>query len=181
MLNNQRKSISKKMRFEVFKRDCFTCAYCGRKPPAVTLEADHIKPVSKGGKNRKDNLVTSCFDCNRGKGATELSAIPESLSDRAERIKEAESQLKAYRKIIDAHEERLESDTWDVVHELFGDNCNELRSDWFKSIRRFVDKIGREEACEAADIAYIKFNDKFDRWKYFCGICWNKLKGDKYA
>jgi len=37
------------------------------------LNADHIKPVAKGGSNRIENLVTSCFDCNSGKSDRELS------------------------------------------------------------------------------------------------------------
>lgn len=40
-----RKPISKKLRFEVFKRDGFRCAYCGKFPPAVILEVDHIEPI----------------------------------------------------------------------------------------------------------------------------------------
>lgn len=62
-----REPISKKLRFEVFKRDKFTCQYCGRKPPSVSLEADHYVPVSQGGPTVFMNLITSCFDCNRGK------------------------------------------------------------------------------------------------------------------
>ena len=68
-----RKPLSKKMRFEVFKRDKFTCQYCGRTAPDVILEVDHIKPVAEGGTNDLINLVTSCKDCNRGKGKRELS------------------------------------------------------------------------------------------------------------
>ena len=63
----ERKSLSKKLRFEIFKRDQFTCQYCGQQPPDVVLEVDHIMPVSKGGDNDEMNLVTACFDCNRGK------------------------------------------------------------------------------------------------------------------
>lgn len=70
---NLRVSISKKKRFEVFKRDSFTCQYCGRKAPEIVLHCDHIMPVSKGGKNDILNLITSCFDCNSGKGARELT------------------------------------------------------------------------------------------------------------
>lgn len=69
----KRKSLSKKTRFEVFKRDSFTCQYCGRKAPDVVLEVDHIKPVAKGGDNNITNLVTSCHDCNSGKGARKLN------------------------------------------------------------------------------------------------------------
>lgn len=66
-------SVSQKMRFEVFKRDSFTCQYCGRSAPDVLLEADHVEPESKGGKGTMLNLITACFDCNRGKSATPLS------------------------------------------------------------------------------------------------------------
>ena len=69
----KRKNISKSVRFEVFKRDSFTCQYCGRSAPDVVLEIDHIIPVSKGGENEITNLITSCFDCNRGKGRKKLT------------------------------------------------------------------------------------------------------------
>lgn len=68
-----RKPLSKKLRFEVFKRDKFTCQYCGRSAPDVILEVDHIMPVKEGGTNDIMNLVTACKECNRGKGARELS------------------------------------------------------------------------------------------------------------
>ena len=71
----KRKSISKKNRFEVLKRDKFTCKWCGKSPVLgddVVLEIDHVVPVSKGGDNHILNLVTSCFSCNRGKGANKI-------------------------------------------------------------------------------------------------------------
>ena len=49
------------------KRDNFTCQYCGRKPPEVILEIDHIIPVSKKGSIESENLITACRDCNRAK------------------------------------------------------------------------------------------------------------------
>lgn len=69
----QRKSLSKKLRFEVFKRDSFTCQYCGSKAPDVILEVDHLTPVAEGGTNEFLNLLTSCFSCNRGKSKNRLS------------------------------------------------------------------------------------------------------------
>jgi len=62
-----RRNLSKGARFDVFKRDGFTCQYCGRRPPDVVLECDHIHPVAAGGSNDIDNLVTACADCNAGK------------------------------------------------------------------------------------------------------------------
>lgn len=64
-----RQNLTKKQRFTILKRDNFTCRYCGRKATEVILEIDHIIPVSKGGTNDLNNLITSCRDCNRGKGA----------------------------------------------------------------------------------------------------------------
>lgn len=64
-----------KLRFEILKRDKFTCQYCGRKSPDVILEIDHIHPRSKGGKNIMDNFKTACKDCNMGKSNTLLEII----------------------------------------------------------------------------------------------------------
>lgn len=69
-----RKSLTKRTRFVVFKRDDFTCQYCGRKAPDVVLHVDHIDPVCNGGSNRMGNLVTSCQDCNLGKGGESFVA-----------------------------------------------------------------------------------------------------------
>lgn len=68
-----REAIRSSVRFKVFERDRFTCRYCGRSAPAVILEVDHVHPVSAGGTNSEANLVTSCFDCNRGKRARPVS------------------------------------------------------------------------------------------------------------
>ena len=58
-----------KLRFEIFKRDNFTCQYCGRnvKKDKIKLHVDHIYPKSKNGKYSRDNLITSCEECNLGK------------------------------------------------------------------------------------------------------------------
>jgi hypothetical protein len=70
-----RKPIGKKLRFEIFKRDDFTCQYCGKQPPACVLEVDHINPVAEGGSNDEMNLATSCDACNRGKGKRKLGNV----------------------------------------------------------------------------------------------------------
>jgi uncharacterized protein YbaR (Trm112 family) len=54
-----------RIRNEIFERDNYTCFYCGER--GGKLEADHIKPFSKGGTNDLENLTTSCRRCNRQK------------------------------------------------------------------------------------------------------------------
>jgi hypothetical protein len=53
------------LRNKIFKRDYYTCQYCGDK--GGKLEVDHIIPISKGGNNDLSNLNTSCRKCNRSK------------------------------------------------------------------------------------------------------------------
>lgn len=71
-----RTPISKRTRFDVFKRDHFTCQYCGKQPPAVVLVIDHITPVCSGGTGDPANLITACETCNQGKAGIPLSVVP---------------------------------------------------------------------------------------------------------
>lgn len=73
---SERKPLSKRERFEIFKRDQFTCQYCGCQPPDVVLHVDHINPVANGGGNETMNLVTACESCNQGKAAKLLENVP---------------------------------------------------------------------------------------------------------
>lgn len=70
-----RRAITNALRMEVFARDNFTCRYCGRKPPDVQLQPDHVHPVAKGGSGDIENLVTACKECNTGKGAKTLTEL----------------------------------------------------------------------------------------------------------
>lgn len=67
------RSVSKRTRFEVFKRDGFRCVYCGATPVQRPLHCDHVVAVANGGGNGASNLVTSCDDCNLGKSAVPLA------------------------------------------------------------------------------------------------------------
>ncbi len=51
---------------EVFRRDDFTCQYCGRQSGRLTI--DHLIPRYRGGSHAWTNLVTACATCNRHKG-----------------------------------------------------------------------------------------------------------------
>lgn len=169
-----RKALSKRVRFEVFKRDAFTCQYCGAHPPSVILHVDHIHPVARGGENDADNLITACEACNLGKGARELSSAPESLADKASRIKEAEEQLAGYSAIMQSKRERIEDDIWAVVNVLTGDT--EIRRDRYQSIKTFVERLGVHECFEAAEIARARMRSSRKQFLYFCAICWRKIR-----
>lgn len=110
-------SVSTRTRFEVFKRDNFTCRYCGRKSPEVILEVDHITPICEGGSDDQINLTTSCWDCNRGKAGVSLNEVitAEDPHDKAILILEQERQLAEYNEVVRKQRERKEADIQDLI------------------------------------------------------------------
>lgn len=174
----KRKPISKKVRFEVFKRDGFACQYCGRTPPTVVLHVDHIEAVKRGGSNHQDNLITSCLDCNLGKGATPLSSVPASLKDKAAEVAEREAQIKGYHKALAAKARRIENETWEVAAALEGvERVEKYDRRDLQSIKRFLERAPYWEVIDAAEKALAKFPyGDGSRFRYFCGICWRKIR-----
>ena len=176
----ERKPLSKKMRFDVFKRDSFTCQYCGSNPPAVVLEVDHIHPVSKGGRNLADNLITACFDCNRGKSAGLLTTVPQSITDKAEIIAEKMAQMKAFERMVRAKRKGEESSI-DEVEDVFKSYFDgyHFNPRFRESVRLFLQHINVFDLMDAMNRACSKIGRRDDSIKYFCGICWKTIKERK--
>jgi hypothetical protein len=74
-------AVSKRLRYEILRRDSYTCRYCGASAPDVPLRVDHVTPVALGGADHPSNLVTSCEDCNSGKSSTIAGLVADVLSD----------------------------------------------------------------------------------------------------
>lgn len=53
----------------LFRRDGHICLYCGQHFHAAQLTRDHVLPISRGGKDSWENVVTACFRCNNQKGS----------------------------------------------------------------------------------------------------------------
>lgn len=173
-----RQKISARVRFDVFKRDGFVCHYCGAHPPDALLEVDHIEPVAAGGSNDVDNLITACQRCNRGKGAVPLSVVPQSLAEKAQEVREREAQIAGYREVMDARAGRIEADAWRALRLMFPTAATDgVRRDWLLSTKRFVERMPTHEVMQAAEIAFAKpINSDAQRFRYFCGVCWSKIK-----
>ncbi|WP_225784478.1 HNH endonuclease [Xenophilus sp. Marseille-Q4582] len=172
----KRQTVSKKTRFEVFKRDAFTCQYCGAHPPGVLLHVDHIHPVAEGGTNEIDNLVTACEPCNAGKGARLLNVAPETLAQKAAQVAEREAQLQGYAEILEAKRQRLDADAWRVLEVRYGKDVKTAPRTEITSIKRFIEKLGVHEVLEAMDIAMGSRVSEWKVFRYFCGVCWNKVR-----
>jgi 5-methylcytosine-specific restriction endonuclease McrA len=181
-----RKGLSQRTRFEVFKRDKFTCQYCGRTPPAAVLHVDHVVPVAGGGPDDQANLVTSCADCNLGKSDVPLAALHRPLQEQMEETQERREQMAAYNDFLTT----LRNDEALLMEQLglYWFNKYKGRRNLYVfgdarigSIRNFIRLLPAAEIYEAMDIAcehiYAQRREgDYKRWKYFCGICWHKIR-----
>jgi hypothetical protein len=165
-------------RFKVFQRDGFTCQYCGGKVPSVILEVDHIIPKAKGGADDIDNLITSCFECNRGKRDRSLDNVPPKISENLINIPERRKQLKEFYQF---QEEKIE---------FYSNQLERIKNYWAElwprywrldrrkicGLKGFIKEFDYFEIEEALDIAKSKIEDPESSFSYFCGILQNKRK-----
>lgn len=156
-------ALSKRLRFEVFKRDSFTCQYCGKKAPDVVLHVDHIHPRAEGGTDDLLNLTTACGDCNLGKAAKLLSddSVVNKQRAQMEALQERQEQIQM---MIDWHRSlsNLDQDTVDKI----GAHWCEL-ADWHglseygrDKMAKLVRRFGAEPVLESMRIAagtYFKY------------------------
>src|SRR4030095_14227112 len=144
--------MKQKLRFEVFKRDSFTCQYCGRSAPDVLLEVDHIEPKSDGGEDSILNLITACRDCNGGKSATPLSdqSVLAKQKQQLDMLQERREQLdmmfewqKSLMQLDDEAVEKL-ADFWTEL--VPGQSLTE---DGKKTIGKLIKKFGFADVMES--------------------------------
>lgn len=152
MARRERKAIPDSVRFEVFKRDQFKCQYCGRCAPEVVLNADHIEPHSKGGADEVINLITSCRDCNSGKGDRRLSDDSVVAKQRAqlEELEERRQQLEMMMKWRSGL-----ADLGDAEVDAFGAEYSRCVPGWSINetgrleVRRLIGKFGLRRCLDA--------------------------------
>ena len=173
----RRTSLTKKQRFEVFKRDGFTCQYCGRRPPDVILEVDHIIAVAKGGGNEDHNLICACVECNQDKRDGTLNAAPIDVRARAETLRERMEQTEAYDALLREQKEKQDWEVYDIAT-VYADHFDgwDLNAAARTSIRRFLKRLPFTEVLEAMEMACGR-TSRNRAFLYFCGICWSKIKG----
>ena len=169
-------AISKSLRFDIFRRDKFTCQYCGRQPPDVILEADHITPMSKGGGDEPENLVTSCFECNRGKGTKLLKTMP-SIQDLDLDYFEAEqrlAKLQRYKKIKTRLDKAL-AETISSLQEFFR---QQVGTDWAPELQDLRWPLYYHDPDEIENAIVLasgqsKSYSPIGKWQYACAILRN--------
>ncbi len=184
---SERQPIPKSIRFEVFKRDKFTCQYCGRKAPDIVLQIDHMTPVSKGGTNDLLNLITSCIDCNLGKSnrtltdTTIIDRKRSQMEELQERREQIEMMMEWQRGLVELDQYLIEqvAEFWSELAEPYS-----LTEHGVKSLKKLLRQYNPDAVMEAMRIAakqYLQYEDGkptqgsvSEAWSKVGGIC--KLK-----
>ncbi len=176
--------VSKSLRFDIFRRDKFTCQYCGRRPPDVVLEIDHITPVSQGGDDESPNLVTSCYDCNRGKGTKVLEAAiePRDLDLDYLEAEQRLAELERYKKL----KRKLDKATAETILTLQCFFQEQVKTSWAPEPRGFRWLLYHHdpEQIEHAIVlssGQSQSSSPTEKWKYACAILRNWRRGQNNA
>ncbi len=179
-MSGKRKSLRPSVRFEVFKRDRFTCQYCGRTPPDVVLVVDHITAVANGGTDDEENLVSSCELCNSGKWARELSQVPAPLLEGLEEKQERLAQMEAYNDFLMEQREYLTNVAREIGSYWYGPKGYTFSDSRLNTVRNFLKILPQAFILEAVDIARSKIGTNYrdeDRcFRYFCGVCYRMIE-----
>ena len=146
------RSVRKGVRFDTFRRDGFTCQYCGRRPPDVTLQIDHIQPIAEGGDNEPMNLITACAACNAGKGKKLLEQPQRPDADLAWlEMQQEVAELRGYQ------EAKAERDLvrQEVLREVQDEWYGTTGLDWAPSISVLSHMLERNDIGDVAEASSI--------------------------
>jgi hypothetical protein len=178
--------FSKRLRYEILRRDNHSCRYCGRAAPAVALTVDHVLPVTLGGTDDPTNLVTACADCNAGKSSTPPDApMVEMVADDALRwaraIKQAAADLVEQADLRNAMNREFD--------DLWMEFCSSSMGPWYRPddwaerldgfrLRGLPQALILDAFWIAANARHVEHHN---RWAYVCGISWKRLRAMEEA
>lgn len=171
-------AVSKRLRFEILRRDDYTCRYCGRQPPEVALCVDHVIPQALGGSDDPSNLTAACRDCNTGKDSVPPDApLVARVEEDAERWRAAILEARFYAAVErDTVEQHI--DEWGEVWESLSENrrCTRI-ANWRNSIRIFMEMgVPTTELHHLVGVTMGSKASTNQKWTYFCGCCWKYLR-----
>jgi len=178
-------AVTKRLRFEILRRDGHACRYCGRAAPDVRLTIDHVRPEALGGTDEPENLVTACIDCNAGKSsvpadAMQVAAVAESAVRWAAAIKRVADMrmLDTTRYDNDIAQFVAQWDTYTYEAEKVVLERRTVPKDdsWELDVRRFLALgLPTQKMLDFIVVAMKKDLRHADTWRYFCGCCWKEI------
>jgi hypothetical protein len=163
--------VSKRLRYEILKRDNHTCRYCGAAAPEATIRIDHVTPVSLGGTDDPSNLVAACHDCNAGKTSSNPAAplvadVAQDAIRWAAAMQEAGEVMAVEREKFYEYGQAFEK-IW-APRYIPSDGANAIES-------MYRAGLPIDELRDAAWIA-LGARSVDNRFSYFCGVAWRKVR-----
>jgi hypothetical protein len=162
--------VSKRTRFEVLRRDGYTCRYC--RTTAGELTVDHVRPTALGGTDDPSNLVACCKDCNAGKSSTSPDEeTVEQVKDDA--IRWASAMVRAGEILSEKADARSDyvgafMDAWPQYRYL--------PSSILDTVERFFEMGLPVNVMVDAVVTATTAKGVYDRPAYFAGICWKRIR-----
>lgn len=171
-------AVSRRLRFEILKRDNYSCRYCGAKAPDVTLTVDHVIPTALGGGDEPNNLITACEPCNSGKSSVAPeSGLVEDVDAAALLWAKAMEQANEIRRQELGDLDRMLND-FDLYwrHGLTGEFDYGRPHNWDGSLATFLQNgLSLGDLQRYVDVAFTSKASPRMVWRYFCGCCWNEI------
>lgn len=177
-------AVSKRLRYEVFRRDNFACRYCGASAPDVQLTTDHVIPVTLGGKDEAANLVTACMPCNAGKSSSNPDApLVDDVAQDAVRwsqaIRAAADQMLVDKAARDAECEQFREawDRWTLTADGGATSSIPRDPGWRESVRSLrAAGLPMPILLDCIEIAMGRKNVRPEAtFRYMCGVAWSKV------
>jgi hypothetical protein len=177
-------AVSKRLRYEILRRDNHACRYCGGVAPDVVLTVDHVTPTALGGSDAPDNLVAACKDCNSGK--TSVSPDSPLVADIAQKAVEWGAAIERWNAIQSFRRDEREDyvETFDQAWHRWQYGPADDRKhvprppDWEVTIWQFFETgLPMEELEDAVKIACSNSKLQLDSiFRYLCGVVWKKVE-----
>lgn len=173
-------AITKRLRYEILRRDGHACRYCGAKAPDVELTVDHVTPKALGGTDDPANLVAACRACNTGKASSSPDAamvadVDQAAVDWARRVRAALAEMADADDATRAAISRF-ADAWAWHEAAIG--THPMDPDYEATLRTFLTAgVPLAMLLRFAERAVTSPHVRpADHWRYFCGICWATIR-----
>lgn len=173
-------TIARRLRFEILRRDGYTCRYCGASAPDVSLTVDHVIPVVLGGGDEPANLVTACADCNAGKSSTSPDEhTVEDVDAAALLFAKAMERAAEMRRHGQGEEAALIDQFCAAWYSWSYGTLDEhlpIDTNWRTKISTFLSRgLSIDDLIELVPVAMESRAAQAEKWRYFCGCCWREL------
>lgn len=172
-------AVSKRLRYEILRRDNHACRYCGATAPDVKLTVDHVVPVALGGTDDPSNLVAACLDCNAGKSSSRPDApvVDDVAQDALRWSRAMEAAHVAGRASLEAKRlvrDRFRDEIWNnwTYRKGIKEVTVELPAGWETTIDSLVG-AGLDLQTDIKEAVRIAMTSNArDEFRYMCGILW---------